>query len=70
MLSEEQHDLPKKKEIGKSCHLCSHQVVCSAYALFKTGVEPNIFGAEKSTLKAENLAWICNFYLEDESLSK
>lgn len=47
----------------KSCGLCSHQPVCSAFMMFKTNIEPMIMD-EKSTLKANNLAWICNLYEE------
>lgn len=47
----------------KSCHLCSHQPVCSAFALFKGSIEPNIMD-QNTTLKAENLARICNLYQE------
>ena len=53
---------PEGKPFGRNCNLCSHQCVCSAFALFKTTIEPNIMIA--GTLKAENLAWICSHYEE------
>ena len=47
----------------KSCHLCTHQPVCLAFSLFKQSIEPNLMD-ENTTLKAENLARICNLYQE------
>jgi hypothetical protein len=46
---------------AKNCNLCSHQGVCSAFMMFKTNIEPAIL-AQDSTLKAENLAWICSLW--------
>jgi len=48
---------------AKNCNHCSHQGVCSAFMMFKTNIEPAIL-QQDSTLKAENLAWICNIYQE------
>jgi len=47
----------------KSCHVCTHQAVCVAFGLFKQTIEPNIMD-QNTTLKAENLARICNLYQE------
>ncbi len=47
----------------RSCHLCAHQPVCVAFGLFKQSIEPNIMDPNH-TLKAENLARICNLYQE------
>lgn len=49
----------------RNCNLCSHQPVCSAFGLFKQAIEPNIMD-QKITLKAENLAIICNLYTEKD----
>lgn len=59
---------PHYKTNARNCGLCSHQGVCSAFMLFKTQVEPAIMD-QKSSLKAENLAWMCNLY-EDKELKK
>lgn len=47
----------------KNCNVCTHQAVCVAYGLFKQSIEPNILD-QNTTLKAENLARICNLYQE------
>jgi len=49
----------------RNCNLCIHQGICSAFANFKIHVEPSLLD-QKTTLKAENLAWICNLYVEKE----
>ena len=47
----------------RTCHMCTHQAVCVAFGLFKQTIEPNILD-QNTTLKAENLAKMCNIYQE------
>jgi hypothetical protein len=67
--TKEFEDLKKKAiddemnpEKNRTCNLCSHQGVCSAFAMFRVNIEPNLM--DQNALKAENLAKICNMYAD------